>query len=216
MSAQDCGHIIERTFAMRVESGESLCPAGFAQRQGMPWPVTRRRSTRSRSGGADVARSPAAGSINVVPAVPRPAAVRMKAGLILFQQQRLDRAIEMEDQLGGVVLDQVGKGIERLAKLADSYEQSLQLLGVLPRDPGTLVPGALKLTQHNVTVFVAKQINEEVSRLVERIPEELRAPLGHALEAARLAESNDRLKEIEARVRSRAPAPIDVDESADA
>jgi hypothetical protein len=58
----------------------------------------------------------------------------------------------MEDQLGGVVLDQAGRESERLMRLVDSYEQSLQLLGVLPRDPGTLTPAALKMTQQNLVV----------------------------------------------------------------
>src|SRR5690242_16339533 len=112
----------------------------------------------------------------------------MKAGLVLFQQQRLDRTIDMESQLGGVILDQVGKEAERLVRMLDSYEQSLQLLGVLPRDPGTLASGAINLTQQNFVVTVTRQVNEEVGRLIEQIPEELRGPLGSALEKQRLAE----------------------------
>lgn len=141
--------------------------------------------------------------------------IRMKAGLVLFQQQRLDRAIEMEEQLGGIVLDQVGKEAERLVRMLDSYEQSLQLHGVLPRDSRTLASGGVHVAQQNVTVLVTKQIVEEVDRLVERIPEEVRAPLGSALQVQRLAESDERIKKIETEVQSRASAAVDVDGSVD-
>lgn len=108
------------------------------------------------------------------------------------------------------MLEQAGKEMDRLMRLAESYEQSLQLLGVLPRDPGTLAPGGVHVTQQNVTVLATKQIEEEINRLVERIPAELRPQLAQQLEAQRLVEAEKRIKPIEAMVRERAPAPIDL------
>jgi hypothetical protein len=137
--------------------------------------------------------------------------IRMKAGVLLFQQLRLDRAIEMEEKLGGMVLDQVGKEAERLVRMAESYEQSLQMLGVLPRDPGTLGP-AVNVTQQNLVVAISQQLDEQIDRLIERIPPELRPQLGRQLEAERTAEAEERIKALEAEVRARAPAPIDLDE----
>lgn len=99
-------------------------------------------------------------------------------------------------------------------RLVDSYEQSLQLLGVLPRDPGTLTPSGVHVTRQNVTVLVAKQIDEEVDRLIERIPSELRPQLAQQLEAWRLAEAGERIRPVEDEVRARAPAPIDLDKPA--
>ena len=110
-------------------------------------------------------------------------------------------------------MEQMGREMERLIRMAESYEQSLQLLGALPRDPGTLAPGSVNMTQQNVTVLVAQQIEGEIDRLIERVSPELRPQLGQQLEARRLAEVEERIKPLEAEVRARAPARVDLDKT---
>ncbi|HLJ58846.1 MAG TPA: hypothetical protein VKZ50_03855 [bacterium] len=126
--------------------------------------------------------------------------VREKAALVVLQKARLSRTLVLEERLPGIVLPQVGHEMDRLVKLVESYERSLEVVGLLPNES----------RGPTVTVSQTVNVHEVVEAQLAGMPAELREQLGRWLERARLARVEARLKPIEARVRN-VPAPIDED-----
>ncbi len=123
--------------------------------------------------------------------------VREKAALVVLQKARLSRAVALEEQMSGVVLPQVGYEMDRLAKLLESYERSLERVGLLPKEP----PGPA------VAVSQTVNVREALQAQLADMPAELREQVGRWLEQERLARLEAEIAPIEARVRN-VPAPI--------
>jgi len=123
--------------------------------------------------------------------------VREKAALVVLQKARLSRALALEEQMPGVVLPQVGYEMDRLMRLLESYERSLERVGLLPKEP----PGPA------VAVSQTVNVREALQAQLADMPAELREQVRRWLEQERLARLEAEIAPIEARVRN-VPAPI--------
>jgi hypothetical protein len=121
--------------------------------------------------------------------------IRSRAALIILQQARVAKAIQLEDQLTGVVLSIAGTEISRLAGLWDHYEASLERMGFVRHEGGEVVINAP--TQIKVIDELEKQMAE--------FPDHLRAQFADALRHAREARAKARMGEVEERVRASLP-----------
>ena len=123
--------------------------------------------------------------------------VREKAALVALQKARLSRALALEEQMAGVVLPQIGYELDRLIKLLEAYERSVEMVGLLPKAlPAETVAAPS-------TVNVIELVRAEMSYL----PPEPREQLERLLHQARYARIEAEIAPIEARVRN-VPAPI--------
>lgn len=124
--------------------------------------------------------------------------VRERAALIVLQEARVQRALDLEEKLEGVVLPSVGQEIDRLANLWDRYEQALGRIGMV-RGPDGHVTVNAPAVQQQVNVY--EILTEQVA---VRDPVD-REQLAGALDRVRQAQARARLQEVEARVRTSLP-----------
>jgi hypothetical protein len=131
--------------------------------------------------------------------------VRGRAALIMLQRERVQRAVDFEQTMGGMVLQATRQEIETLGKLLEQYENALEMTGWVGRSSvaiQVMPPG-------QPPVDVESVIREQL----EQMPEEARALMVQALEAARKARLRERVKEAEAKIAASLPAPAPKDAS---
>ncbi len=125
--------------------------------------------------------------------------IRLLAAEIIVQQGRVQKALDLEKQLGGVVLPAVGAEIDRLARLADEYQVALERLGIMKRQE----PEFAASPTASQTVNVYQVLADQVSILA---PED-RQQLADLLDRVRLARAQARIAEVDARVQASLPKP---------
>jgi hypothetical protein len=76
--------------------------------------------------------------------------VRGKAELIIVQQAHVTKAPALEHQRTGVILPIAGAEIERLSRLWEAYEDSLERIGFVRNGTGEIVVNAPQSQQVNV------------------------------------------------------------------
>lgn len=121
--------------------------------------------------------------------------------LIALQKARVQKAIDLEERLEGVVLPVVGAEIERLAKFSAQYVEVMRDIGYLDKvaPPSEAQPLAGVTVNVNIQEVLAQQVNE--------MPPELRREFAALLEKARVARMEARIAAVDERVIQMLPEP---------
>jgi len=119
--------------------------------------------------------------------------------LVVLQQERVQKAIQLEQQVGnGVILPVVGHEIDRLARLWDDYDRACDHAGLIRPDRAALEM-RVKGETVNVHVLLQQQINA--------LPESLRRRFADVLREARELREAQEIAVVDAEVAKTLPKP---------
>ncbi len=125
--------------------------------------------------------------------------LRNKAALIMLQKERVQKALDLEATMGGIVMDTTRKEILTLGELLAQYEHALVEAGWV----GCSSVAIQVMPPGQPPIDVESVMREQL----EQMPEEARALMVQALEAARKARLRERVREAEAKIAASLPPP---------